>query len=768
MTDSRGRGPSLWALLALVVLAVFLAHGRSLGGDFVFDDVRFIRDNPRLEDLSRPWEFFTDPSLADGTNAPDIYRPLRTLHFAVDRALFGLRPAAFHAVSLLLHAINAWLVLRLLRGLGAGWAGATGGALLFAVHPAQVEAVAWISSRADLLGGGFLLGALLCWMRSRGPDRWYALTCILGLLACFAREASVVLPALLVLVDVLRPGGEGWRELRLRWSRYVLPSLLVIAFGLVARALLEEARGLPLGHLLGWWGGSWGASLATAARAALYQVLFLLAPFRPSVDWYLSPSRTVLDPWAWGAAAVLLGLLVASFRLVRRGGSLRLVGGGALFAAAAAFLTSHVLFPVGIPTAERFLYLPVVGLAMASVPLGEALLRGAPRRGVTVGILALLSMAAVSAERCGDWRDEATLWDRGPDGTFSPRAERASLGVAFKRASDGLLEARAMAAAGKEAEAAVQRREIEEFLDGLEPRVAALAAFWQRTIDVPDSDPRNPMAARRLRLRSAVRLDRGNVEGALEDARAAVDLAPLHPAGQEVLAHALFRAGRRGEAGRAMERAVAGDPDRSLVDGEGAAAVLNGAAEDRLSRGLVGAALRALRTSARLVPDGARNGAVGRVPEIEAELARSREAVEAALRKDAADTDSRVAAVVFRGVVEGDLEGARQRFQSYFEGSPPGAPLRNLWGLATMEADDTEEGLRAALAYHRETTSLFPSDAGAAVAVARCLTALGRDADARLALESILRRSPPPDIEAEARGLLERLEAVRPVPDAPR
>ena len=156
--------------LAAVVVATVLAHVRCLGLGFVYDDHRFVEKNPSIATLAEPWRFFADPTTASAAQGvePDVWQPLRTLHFAVDRALFRLDPAGFHLGNLVIHVLVAALVWRLLLVLLRGevargpWpagaaaeraaaVAAAAGALFFALHPVTVEAVAWVSSRGDLL-----------------------------------------------------------------------------------------------------------------------------------------------------------------------------------------------------------------------------------------------------------------------------------------------------------------------------------------------------------------------------------------------------------------------------------------------------------------------------------------------------------------------------------------------------------------------------------------------------------------------------------------
>jgi hypothetical protein len=144
--------------LAVVLLGAFLAHAVATGHGFVYDDHRFVEHNPAIRSLADPARFFTDPGTASAAQGvePDVWRPLRTLAFALEYAAFGLAPRGWHVVNLLVHLLNAALVYRLLLRLLApapappsgGGAGAVvaaaAGALLFAVHPVTVETVAWV------------------------------------------------------------------------------------------------------------------------------------------------------------------------------------------------------------------------------------------------------------------------------------------------------------------------------------------------------------------------------------------------------------------------------------------------------------------------------------------------------------------------------------------------------------------------------------------------------------------------------------------------
>jgi protein O-mannosyl-transferase len=141
---------------ALLVLFVFLAYFPALHCGFIWDDDAYVTENPLLtapDGLMRIWFSLGSPSQ---------YFPLTYTLFRLERPFWGLNPAGYHFVNLLLHAVNALLVWRLLKRLSVP--GAWLAAALFALHPVQVESVAWITERKNVLSLLFFLLALRVWV----------------------------------------------------------------------------------------------------------------------------------------------------------------------------------------------------------------------------------------------------------------------------------------------------------------------------------------------------------------------------------------------------------------------------------------------------------------------------------------------------------------------------------------------------------------------------------------------------------------------------
>jgi tetratricopeptide (TPR) repeat protein len=199
-----------WFLAILLVVLTFLAYIPALRGGFVWDDDAYVTRNPLLtapDGLERIWFSAHHQS----QYFPLVYTTLRFEH-----TLWGLRPAGYHFVNILFHALNAllvWVVLRRLA-LPGSWLAAA----IWAVHPVNVESVAWITELKNTQSTLFYLLAVLAWMkftaRETGrPWRFYGLALVLQALALFSKTTACTLPAALLLVLWLRKEPIGWRRL---------------------------------------------------------------------------------------------------------------------------------------------------------------------------------------------------------------------------------------------------------------------------------------------------------------------------------------------------------------------------------------------------------------------------------------------------------------------------------------------------------------------------------------------------------------------------
>ena len=201
----RQCGIALMGTIAIAVM-VFLAYWPAVHGGFIWDDDKYVSENPLLtapDGLKRIW-FSTD--------SPSQYFPLVYTTFRIEHAVWGLDTTGYHVTNILLHIANAllvWLALRKLSVRGAWLAAA-----VFAVHPVHVESVAWITERKNVLSMFFYMLAVLSWMRFRERSDWrfYGIAVLSCALALFAKTTACTIPAALLLVSWLRRERIGLRE----------------------------------------------------------------------------------------------------------------------------------------------------------------------------------------------------------------------------------------------------------------------------------------------------------------------------------------------------------------------------------------------------------------------------------------------------------------------------------------------------------------------------------------------------------------------------
>lgn len=249
------------ALLLAVLLAIVcvLLYLPALNCEFVnLDDPEYVIDNTGIRSIDR--EFFHFAFLSVPLN---VWLPLLLTSFAIDYHFWGLNPFGYHLTNILLHAVNAGLVVLLADALyrkrfARDVPAATNylypcllllAGLLFGVHPARVESVVWISERKDVLNGIFTLASIYFYLGyqerrdNSGVLPWrsyhYGASLVLFLLSMMAKPSSVLLPAALLVMD--------WYPLeRLRKGRvvaalmekvpYFLGALPLVAISLIARA----------------------------------------------------------------------------------------------------------------------------------------------------------------------------------------------------------------------------------------------------------------------------------------------------------------------------------------------------------------------------------------------------------------------------------------------------------------------------------------------------------------------------------------------------
>jgi protein O-mannosyl-transferase len=534
----------------LLVAATIVAYQQAWRAGFIWDDDVYVTGNKLLtapDGLRRIWFSLESPSQ---------YFPLVYTTFRIDRALWGLNPAGYHWVNILLHAANAvllWLLLRRLRVPGAWFAAA-----LFALHPVHVESVAWITERKNVLMGFFFLLALLCWTKfceqgSRNKWRWYALALGCYALALFSKTVACTLPAALLLILWLRREPITWR----RVGQVVPFVILGIAMGLVTI----------------WWEryhqGTQGALFAIglperfliACRATWFYLGKLIWPAHLSFSYsHWEISASYLADYLWVVAiAVLAVAIYFGRRWVGRSAEVAL---GFFVATLSPMLGFIMLYTFRYSfVADHYQYLASIGplalfaagttTAFGLVPRQQRFLKPA----ICGALLLLLGFR--TWQQCGAYSNPETLWRAVIAENPGSWMAHNNLGIALTQrgqTEDALahyhqaleLNPRYGEAYYNLANALLRAQRVDDAITQyekaleLEPRIAAahanLAAIFLR---------RGQVAEAIARFEKALELDNGN--------------ATIHA----LLGDALRRAGREEEAQVHLRKAAELDPRRA-------------------------------------------------------------------------------------------------------------------------------------------------------------------------------------------------------------
>lgn len=428
MTSRRTFPP--WLPFVVAGLAAVALFVRALGFEVVYDGVAILYRDTRLQEIT--WAN-VGRILTQGYWYPqvgDLYRPVTTLSFFLNQAVHGDAVAGVRLVNLGLHVASVLLLgvwIRRAAGGVPGWkAGALVGMLAFAVHPVGVEAVVNIVGRADGLVTVALLGVGLVAWRARPDWRTGGLVALLALVAVLSKEHGVMAgPVALWIAWVRRPPDltGRWRERAhglVRWGvREGWPFAPAAVVFVIVRLHFGRFGPFP-GQIFVdnpiTAAPTWIEGWLTAWRVFAAYLGVVVAPFRLSADdSFAAETLWRWEPAVWGTWQAFAGLL-AGVGLAAVAWSVRR-SRPVLAVAAGWFLlvvlpTSNLVVPIGSIRAERFLYTPLAGAALAlGVVVTRAWTRPAWRvvalavAGIWVGLL-----AGRTHIRIDDWRDGHAFW----------------------------------------------------------------------------------------------------------------------------------------------------------------------------------------------------------------------------------------------------------------------------------------------------------------------------------------------------------------------
>jgi tetratricopeptide (TPR) repeat protein len=416
-----------WLALGLVVLTV-VVYAPVRGFAFVnYDDNVYIAANPHVaKGLTADNVIWSLSAFENGN-----WHPLALISHMIDVQAFGLASAGHHEVNLALHLANVLLLFWLLSAATQELGASALVAALFAVHPLNVETVAWVSERKSLLSTAFWLGALILHVSERRDPSPKKALGIVALAACAlaSKPMAVTLPLTIILLDLWplddEPAGEG--SLIARYGRELAPVLALCALCGVL-ALYAQRSASALQTVADY---TWSVRLGNAAVASTWYLQKLIWP----------SSLAVFYPHPMGTQAALpIALSLAVFAALcvlvwirRRALPEALTGWG--------WYVGTLLPVIGIVQvgsqayADRYAYVPLMGIFVIIVFAGARSIAHRPasfRQAATVlGVAWIAALAFVTRAQLPYWKDSVSLFGRAVDVVPDNALAHNNLGMAL-------------------------------------------------------------------------------------------------------------------------------------------------------------------------------------------------------------------------------------------------------------------------------------------------------------------------------------------------
>ena len=532
ISDRFSRRDRLAALaLALSVGICYLPA--MLWGGLIWDDFIWYRSPAVLEwsGISTIWSW--PPAI----EREQHFWPLTYTSFWLEHKIWGLDPAGYHIVNVLLHLLNCLLLWRVLLRLTVpgAWVVAT----VFAAHPLHVESVAWIIERKDVLSGLFYLTAVLVWLRFlQQPRFWrYGLALLLFAAGLLSKSIVVTLPVALLIVQWWKQGRIGVRDVK-RLAPFFLVALFITAADLYSYGLGKSHPDYSLAE-----------RVLIASRALWFYASKLAWPTDLAVIYPLW-DISLGDPWAWlylaGAAALAATLWITRHRIGR--GPLA----GALFFAVT---LSPVLGFVSYGymeyslVADRFQY--IAGIGVMAVIVGMAVhsanrLSGGMKMGATGLLVVWLAFLGTTTWRqSGLYRDNITFFSHIV--SLNPEAQYAHRILSRELTEAGRLEESldaARIAAKQHPDESLSYSMIGELLVNLNRFDEAEESFG-RALEI---DPSSDNELRILSVLGRASWEQGRLQEAEKYFRRSLELDPLNREALKHLGGSYFKQKRYREA----------------------------------------------------------------------------------------------------------------------------------------------------------------------------------------------------------------------------
>ncbi len=400
MTESTKSDIKIILSIAGITFAVYFA---ALFADFSFiDDPVYVYKNPLVIN------FETIRILSESYLA--AYIPVTLLSYCADYLFWGTDPLGYHLTNVIFHVFNGILLYFALYRLTRSRRVSFFTAILFAIHPVQVQTVVWISERKSVVSLFFMLISFIFYMnyKERKKALLYIASFLFFILSILSKPIAVTFFLALFCYDIFIR--------RCRFKGAVVDKIPFVAVSL-ASAYVTVAAQSAMGAVKKYHGGSLYANLITIPKGVLHYFRTLIYPKGLVFYYDLVPARTVLSVSVISGIAIIAALLYIMVRNYKQNGVISF--GIALFFIF--LLPVSNLIPIEIIVADRYMYIPVIGLGLSLFYYLDMKLVRHKRGYVAAVAVILLALSYSTVIYSGSWLTKEGIWEdilvRTPDNT---------------------------------------------------------------------------------------------------------------------------------------------------------------------------------------------------------------------------------------------------------------------------------------------------------------------------------------------------------------
>lgn len=411
-------------VFVLSLLLSFIVFGNGISGEFVFDDVTVVQNRGDLKNPDNFWNLFISPYHQNMAKT-GLYRPLTMVSYALNHRIFGSSPISFHVISIVIHALNSFLVFWLVNSFFKFKQLAFLSFLLFLFHPIHTEAVTSIVGRAELLGFLWSMLTVFLWFKNK---RVLAATSFL--LALTSKESALTTLPIIFFSETLLFEKKFTRIVK-KFFYFIVPLTIytILRYLALGKYLLGDATTTIIENPLKFL--PFKERVLTAFKVLYMYMERLIWPIHLSADYSYNTIVAVssfTDP-AFIAGVVFFVILL--WVLISRRMRKSIYVFGSLVFLFPYLIISNLIFPVGTIMGERLMYFPSLGFVVV-LAFGLAKLIKQDGWLRKIGYLTIIAILCFYGFRTfirnKDWQNHKTLF-------FS----------ALKKSSEGLITNNALA-----------------------------------------------------------------------------------------------------------------------------------------------------------------------------------------------------------------------------------------------------------------------------------------------------------------------------------